>query len=106
MYLDEYEYMIKNNLSFEDMKNNPVIQNLAIETLYKGSSRSWDDFQGPLNIVQFFGENMNPPYYSVSTQLIKDGFNTVFGEKTMESFIANSSGLFRSGKDTIKAATK
>lgn len=90
----------------KDMKNNPAIQNLAIEVLYKGSSRSWDDFQGPLNIIQFFGENMNPPYYSVSTQLIKDGFNTAFGEKTMESFIANSSGLFRSGKDTIKAAIK
>lgn len=90
----------------KDMKNNPVLQNLAIEVLYKGSSRSWDDFQGPLNIVQFFGENMNPPYYSVSTQLFKDGFNTLFGEKTMESFISNSSGLFRSGKDTITAATK
>ena len=29
MYLDEYEYMIKNNLSFEDMKNNYNYKNVT-----------------------------------------------------------------------------
>ena len=46
------------------MKDNPVLVNLLTEILYKSSSRAYDDFKGPLNVLQYFGENLNPPVYS------------------------------------------
>lgn len=44
--------------------DNPVIMNLVTEILYKSSSRAYDQYKGPMNVIQFFGENMNPPFYS------------------------------------------
>jgi hypothetical protein len=47
----------------KEMKNNPVIANLMTEILYKSSGRMYDSFAGPLNIIEYFGENTNPPIY-------------------------------------------
>jgi hypothetical protein len=33
------------------MKDNPVLVNLLTEVLYKSSSRAYDDFKGPLNVL-------------------------------------------------------
>lgn len=44
--------------------DNPVVMNLVTEILYKSSSRAYDQYKGPMNVIQFFGENMNPPFYS------------------------------------------
>ena len=45
------------------MKHNPVLANLAVEVLYKSSGRMYDSFAGPVNIIEYFGENTNPPIY-------------------------------------------
>jgi hypothetical protein len=45
------------------MRDNPVITNLIVEVLYKSTTRAWDSYMGPLNVITFFGENMNPPIY-------------------------------------------
>ena len=82
------------------MDKNPVLVNMATELLYKSTSRAYDQYKGPINIMQFFGENMNPPTYSVPTQLISDAFQTLLGEKSAKYLLFNSSGITRSFKDS------
>jgi hypothetical protein len=48
----------------KDMKNHPFVENCAIELLWKSSSRSFDGFRGPVNLIEYVGENMNTPLYS------------------------------------------
>ena len=84
----------------KNMDENPVLINMATELLYKSTSRAYDQYKGPINIMQFFGENMNPPTYSVPTQLISDAFQTLLGEKSAKYLLFNSSGITRSFKDS------
>lgn len=88
------------------MKENPVIENLLVEILYKSSSRAWDSFQGPLNIVNFVGENMNPPVYQIPIKLITDSGKFLFGEKTFGQLVTGNLAIGRSYKDTYNAYLK
>jgi hypothetical protein len=88
------------------MKENPVIENLLVEILYKSSSRAWDSFQGPLNIVNFVGENMNPPVYQIPIKLITDSGKFLFGEKTFGQVVTGNLAIGRSYKDTYNAYLK
>lgn len=49
----------------KEMAEHGVLENLLTEILYKSSSRSFDQYKGIINVMQFFGENMNPPFYSM-----------------------------------------
>ena len=80
--------------------DNPVLVNLLTEILYKSSSRSYDQYKGPINVIQFFGENMNPPYYSAPINLLKDAGQSIFGDKSWKYLIFDNTGLTRSIKDT------
>ena len=51
----------------KSMEDNPLLVNMVTEILYKSTSRAYDQYKGPINIIQFFGENMNPPTYSQPT---------------------------------------
>ena len=88
------------------MKENPVIENLLVEILYKSSSRAWDSFQGPLNIVNFVGENMNPPVFQIPMKLITDSGKFLFGEKTFGQVITGNFAIGRAYKDTYNAYLK
>lgn len=88
------------------MKDNPVIQNLVTEVLYKSTSRAWDSFQGPLNIINFVGENMNPPVYQIPIKLISDTGKFLFGEKTFGQLVTGNIAIGRSYKDTYNAWLK
>lgn len=90
----------------KEAKNKPLIQNLVTELIYKSSSRSYDSFLGPINIIQQLGDNMNPPYYSVPIKLLKDAYSTVFGEKQFAAMMADNFGFVRSYSDTIRAELK
>ena len=90
----------------KDMKNHPLLQNLTIELLYKPSSRAFDSFMGPLNIVQYVGGELDPAWYSIPIQLIKDSWSTIIGEKGLLSMLAGNFGFMRSYKDTISAQLK
>lgn len=46
---------------------------MIAELLYKSSSRAYSQYAGPINVIQFFGENMNPPYYTAPVQWINEG---------------------------------
>lgn len=87
----------------KEMKSNPLLVNLVTEVLYKSWSRSYDDFLGPVNVIQFFGEDMNPPYYSQPISMIKDVGRVVTGKKNWYDALLNSSGFTRTGQDAFKA---
>ena len=88
------------------MPDNPLFVNIPIELLYKGFSRSHDDYLGPFNLIQYFGENINPPYYSQPIELTKDIFSTLFGEKSVKYLMLDNTGFTRSFKDAISAYLK
>lgn len=85
------------------MKDNPVLVNLLTEVLYKSSSRAYDDFKGPLNVLQYFGENLNPPMYSQPVEIMKDAYSLLIGEKNLTYFLLDNTGFTRSFRDTGKA---
>lgn len=84
----------------KDMEDNPLLVNMVTEVLYKSSSRAYDQYKGPINILQFFGENMNPPTYSQPVQLISDTVKALFGDKSWKYLLFDSSGFTRSFKDS------
>lgn len=87
----------------KEMKENSIIQNLITEILYKSSSRSYDSFLGPINIIQQLGDNMNPPYYSAPIKVLKDTYSMILGEKQFIRFMTDNFGFARSFKDTYRA---
>lgn len=80
--------------------DNPVIVNLVTEILYKSSSRAYDQYKGPINVIQFFGENMNPPFYSTPVQVLSEAGQALMGQKSWKYLIFDNTGLTRSFKDT------
>ena len=84
----------------KSMEDNPLLVNMVTEILYKSTSRAYDQYKGPINIIQFFGENMNPPTYSQPTQLISDAAQALFGEESWKYLLFDSSGFTRSFRDS------
>lgn len=90
----------------KNMADNPVVINALTEVLYKSTSRAHDQFKGPLNIIQFLGENMNPPVYSQPVSVITDMGKSIFGDKEWSYAIINANGITRSFKDTYNGYIK
>ena len=88
------------------MKDNPVLVNLLTEIIYKSSSRAYDDFKGPLNVIQYFGENLNPPMYSQPVEIMKDAFSVITGDKNLTYLLLDNTGFTRSFRDTYRAYLK
>ena len=88
----------------------PLLTNILTELLYKSSSRAYSQYAGPINVIQFFGENMNPPYYTAPVQVLKEAWQGAIGEKSLKYLMFDNTGLTRSFKDSafayIKAQTK
>ena len=87
----------------KEMVDNPFMENATIELLYKSSSRSFDGFKGPINILQFVGENANPPMYGQPIKLAKETASAVFGSKTMIDVGTQNIALFKVVQDSYKA---
>lgn len=84
----------------KSMDENPLLVNMITEVLYKSTSRAYDQYKGPMNIIQFFGENMNPPTYSQPVQLIYDATQALVGNRSFKYLLFDSSGFTRSFKDS------
>lgn len=87
-------------------KDNPLLVNMIAELLYKSSSRAYSQYAGPINVIQFFGENMNPPYYTAPVQWINEGMQALVGDKSWKYIIFDGTGLTRSFKDSAFAYIK
>lgn len=83
-----------------------IIENGIAEILYKSTSRSYDGFMGPLALIQFFGENTNPPVYSVSTKIPSDLMKFALGDKTFGEIMTDNVPFFRAVRDTYKGILK
>lgn len=90
----------------KEMKDHTVAENAIAEILYKSTSRSYDGFAGPIAMIQFLGENTNPPPYSLSTKLVTDISKVAFGDLTIGGLLTGNIALFRSFRDTYKAEVK
>lgn len=84
----------------KDKTNTNVVENALAELLYKSTSRSYDGFSGPLSIIQFLGENTNPPAYQLSLKIPSDLMKFAFGDKTFGQLITGNIPLFKAVKDT------
>ena len=92
----------------KDMDKNPIVTNLLVEILYKSSSRSFDSFGGPINIIEFVGENTNPPIYQVPVKLLQDTWRwrLGFGEKSFGQVVTGNFAIARAYRDTYNAYRK
>lgn len=88
------------------MKDNPVYENALTELLYKAESSSYSQSLGPLNIMQFMGGNMVPPFYSTPVKLATDLMKVTFGNKSANCLLFDYTGITRSFKDTGRAFLK
>lgn len=86
----------------KEAKDNPVIQNLVTEILYKGSSKSYDTFRGLYNVVDFIGNNSATPIYSVPAQLMSNAYSFITDDKDLGTIFTTNTGIGRSFKDTYK----
>lgn len=87
-----------------EMKENSLIANLFVEILTKGAVRSAEQYKGPINILQFIGENMNSPTYSQPVQLGKDVLQAMtLDSNAAKRILYDSSGIFRSSRDSWNA---
>lgn len=83
-----------------------VIENLIAELTYKPASRSYDAYKGVFNIITFFGEGSNLPYYSIPVQVFKQAGEALFGEKSWKYLLFDNIGFTRSIRDTAFAYIK
>ncbi len=86
----------------KEAKDNPVIQNLVTEILYKGSSKSYDTFRGLYNVVEFIGNNNATPIYSVPAQLMRNAYSFITDDKDLGTIFTTNTGIGRSFRDTYK----
>ena len=85
------------------MKEREFLTNAAVEIFYKGTSRSYDGFRGIYNVIEYLGENANPPIYSQNIKLLKSIASTAFGERTFGDMLTGNVAIFRAFQDSYKA---
>ena len=83
-----------------------ILANLIAEWTYKPASRSYDSFKGMFNVLSFFGENLNPPYFTVPVQVMTEAAEALFGEKSWKYLMFDNLGITRSIRDTAFAYIK
>ncbi len=88
----------------ENTDPNDVVTNALCEVLYRGFYSAWDGFQGPLNAINYLGNNTNPPIYTESISITKDLIKVLSGDYTLLSFGSRHFAPVRPFRETIKAA--
>ena len=91
--------------AYNDSKKKSSDLNLGAKLLasitYRSLNGARDSFAGPLNIIEYFGENLNPPMYKVPVKLISDTSKAIFGDKTFKQLVAGNVALVRTYKDIV-----
>lgn len=90
----------------KDGPERSILENLIAEWTYKPASRACDQYKGVFNILTFFGEGTNLPYYSVPVQVLSETGKALFGEKSWKYLMFDNLGVTRSVRDTALAAIK
>lgn len=79
-----------------------VLTNAAIELLYKGSSSSFEEFKGPLPILDYIMNNTSPASVRWGAKVYNDIGGFLFGDTTFGELVTKSQALPRSLQDTYK----
>lgn len=79
-----------------------VLTNAAIELLYKGSSSSFEEFKGPLPILDYVMNNTSPASVKWGAKVYRDIGGFLFGDTTFGELVTKSQALPRSLQDTYK----
>lgn len=79
-----------------------ILTNTAIELLYKGSSSSFEEFKGPLPILDYLMNNTSPASVKWGVKVYKDIGGFLFGDTTFGELVTKSQALPRSLQDTYK----
>lgn len=88
------------------MKDRDVITNAVVELLYKSSSRSYDGFRGVYNVIEYLGENTNPPVYSQNIKLLKELGSVLIGNRSFSDALNGNVAVFKTFQDTQRAYNK
>lgn len=73
-----------------------LLANALEDILYRGTANSYDGFRGPYNVLDSFGNNMNPPAYKVTTKMASDVARFTFGDKTFGQLVTQNVPVIRS----------
>lgn len=91
--------------AYQESKKKSSDLNLASKLFasvtYRSLNGARDTFAGPLNIFEYFGEQMDPPMYKVPIKLVKDTGKTIFGDKTLTQLLAGNVSMIRTYKDVL-----
>lgn len=79
-----------------------LVQNLVVELLYRGWSRSADFFSGPLALIKYFGDSTNPVTYDMGTKMLTDTYKLLSGKISFGPTMLSYSALYRSMQDSLK----
>ena len=96
----EYE---KTKKSYKDMD---AINILFTELSYRSLKPATDSLYGILNVIEYLGENTDPPIYNVPTKFISDAWKTAFGNKTAGQFISGNFAFARLFKQLANVEAK
>lgn len=88
---------------YKDMSTMAIVMS---ELTFKPIKPATDSLYGPVNIIQYLGENTDPPIYNVPTKFIADSYKTILGDKTVGQLITGNFALARIGKQAANIAAK
>ena len=79
-----------------------ILTNAIVELLYKGSSSSFEEFKGPLPILDYVMNSTSPASVKWGVKVYKDIGGFMFGDTTFGELVTKSQALPRSLQDTYK----
>lgn len=79
-----------------------IVGNAITSITYKAVANSYDGFKGPFNILEFFGEKLEPPIYTMPVKLITDVGKVAIGQKSIEKLFFENTPILRSFREVYK----
>lgn len=85
--------------SYEDhkkeIKEKPVLESMLIELFYKAGRTVPDTFSGVIAIGNYILNDVDPSAPNVSIKVVKDGWKTLLGEKSLNYFLFSNIPVMR-----------
>jgi hypothetical protein len=81
---------------------NNIAGNAILEILYKGSSSCFDEFKGPLPILDYVTNDTNPATFQWVSQSASGMYKLITGSKSLSDTILKSQALPKAFQDTYK----
>ena len=73
-----------------------------IEITYKATSHAYDNFKGPLAVLDYIGNSTNPAVYKLPARILNDCWKLATGDKTMGGFLMGLQAFPRAFQDSYR----